>query len=156
MRHENKIVNTRKVCLSSTMLNSEKPIVYSLTNDNMLHRSYNLESGAYHVKRYCVTVSQSQGFMWNQDLFANQYQQNYRVEYDSLANENRDNDDEDDMSNVNKNDYLYKYGRVRRKSENCISLTYESQNGTTLTTIVDEIEIDSDTPENLYIRSLVQ
>jgi len=25
-----------------------------------------------------------------------------------------------------------------------------------LTTIVDEIEIDSDTPENIYIRSLVQ
>ena len=101
-------------------------------------------------------MSQSQGFMWNQDLFANQYQQNYRVEYDSLAKENSDVMGDDKRLRDDKSMCFYRCERVRRKSENCISLTYESQNGTTLTTIVDEIEIDSDTPENIYIRSLVQ
>ncbi|CAB4252185.1 similar to Saccharomyces cerevisiae YDL169C UGX2 Protein of unknown function, transcript accumulates in response to any combination of stress conditions [Maudiozyma barnettii] len=156
MTQDSKIINTRKLCLSTTMLDSEKPIVYSLTSENNSYRGYNVGTGSCHIKKYCVTVSQSQGFMWNQDLFANQYQQNYRVEYDSLAKENSDVMGDDKRLRDDKSMYFYRCERVRRKSENCISLTYESQNGTTLTTIVDEIEIDSDTPENIYIRSLVQ
>ena len=44
----------------------------------------------------------------------------------------------------------------RRMSDNCISLKYESQNGVVVTTQVDEVEIDSDTAENRYLKSLIQ
>lgn len=127
----------RKRCLSKTMLDSEKPIVYSVMSDS--YNNYEFINPK--CKMFSVTVSQSQGFLWNQDLFASQYQQNYKVAYDSMAD-----------TTLESSRILSK----RRMSDNCISLKYESQNGVVVTTQVDEVEIDSDTAENRYLKSLIQ
>lgn len=135
----------RKRCLSKTMLNSEKPIVYSLISDSSYYNedTNDNDTGIYRrYKMFSVTVSQSQGFLWNQDLFASQYQQNHKVEYDSMAQQSINNDSNKIIK--------------RRMSDNCISFRNESQNGVIVTTQIDEIEIDSDTPENRYLKSLLE
>ncbi|KAG0668521.1 hypothetical protein C6P45_004617 [Maudiozyma exigua] len=134
----------RKRCLSRTMLNSEKPIVYSLISDSSYYNEdlNGNDTGIYpRYKMFSVTVSQSQGFLWNQDLFASQYQQNHKVEYDSMAQSINN-----DSSKIIQ----------RRMSDNCISFKNESQNGVIVMTQVDEIDIDSDTPENQYLKSLLE
>ena len=130
----------RKRCLSETMLNSERPIVYSFMSDSY---NNNYESTNSKCKMFSVTVSQSQGFIWNQDLFASQYQQNYKVTYDSMVDTTKDLQTDKFLSR-------------RRMSDNCISFKNESRNGIIVMTQIDEIEIDSDTAENRYLKSLVQ
>lgn len=62
----------RWMFLSKSMLESEAPMVYS--------SAYG--SGLRNVNSFTVSSSQSQGFSWNQDLFASQYQQMCKVVYD--------------------------------------------------------------------------
>ena len=122
--------NHRDTCLSSAMLDSERAMVYALAARVDLSRS---RSG----KRYCITASQSQGFQWNQDLFVDQYQQVYSVEYDAMSRAS--------VGAV----------RPRRRSENCISLTHESKTGACPNTSLEDVEVDSDTPENVRLRALL-
>lgn len=58
--------------LSEQMISSEAPIVYS----GAYHSSFQ------HTNNFTIVSSQSQGFTWNQDLFASQYQQMCKVVYD--------------------------------------------------------------------------
>lgn len=58
------------------MEDKEKLIVYSNTSSVF---TYSAEIRP----NFKISVSQSQGFAWNQDLFATQYQQSYKVVYDA-------------------------------------------------------------------------
>ncbi|QLQ79179.1 hypothetical protein HG537_0B05260 [Torulaspora globosa] len=58
--------------LSEQMISSEALLVYSGTYHSSLQNTNNFTVGS----------SQSQGFTWNQDLFASQYQQMCKVVYD--------------------------------------------------------------------------
>ncbi|CAR26129.1 hypothetical protein ZYGR_0E01120 [Zygosaccharomyces rouxii] len=58
--------------LSPEMLSSEATMVYSTTYNSNLQTTNN----------FTVSSSESQGFAWNQDLFASQYQQMCKVVYD--------------------------------------------------------------------------
>lgn len=152
--------DNRKLCLSMDMLNSERPMVYVMNYDTCMYDSDSCEDAKF-IKKYCVAVSQSQGFLWNQDLFASQYQQNYKVEYDSFVDNVENIESIVNEANIynnaqNTQNIFINRTRGRRKSENCISLLYESKNGTNLTSAVDEIEVDSNTPENMYLKSLVE
>ncbi|CEP62589.1 Ugx2p LALA0_S05e08988g [Lachancea lanzarotensis] len=56
------------MAVSESMKASETPVVYSVTVGDSPH--------------YTLATSQSQGFAWNQDIFASQYQQMCKVVYD--------------------------------------------------------------------------
>lgn len=58
--------------LSATMKSSEKLLAYSST--------YSMELG--NSNSFIISLSHSQGFAWNQDLFASQHQQMCKVVYD--------------------------------------------------------------------------
>ena len=58
--------------ISDAMVKSETPVVYAMAFAAPISESVH----------YIVSSSQSQGFAWNQDIFASQYQQMCRVVYD--------------------------------------------------------------------------
>jgi hypothetical protein len=69
----------RRSFLSSSMIKDEKHMVYEL------HRGRVYSD----TPVYSISLRESQGFTWNQDLFASQYQQQSAIVYDD------DDDDED-------------------------------------------------------------
>ncbi|CCF56380.1 hypothetical protein KAFR_0B00820 [Kazachstania africana CBS 2517] len=101
--------------LSKSMLDNEVPMVYATGNNE-----------------FCVALSESQGFHWNQDLFVSQYQQFYKVEYDGFIKDRR-------------------YGR----SNNCVSLSYDSKNGVSNRQNPEIVEVESDTSEKNRFRGLI-
>ena len=133
----------RDTCLSQAMLSSERAMVYSLSALNT--HSFRSSQPKAH-ERYCIAASQSQGFQWNQDLFVNQFQQVYSVEFDEMS----DYDEEDGELGGRHRSSRFS----RRRSQNCISLSHESKTGLCPSTTVEEIEVDLDTPENAHFRSL--
>lgn len=64
--------DTNSLLLSKGMLDSETALVYSTT--------FTMSSNS--ASHFTLSSSQSQGFSWNQDLFASQYQQMCKVVYD--------------------------------------------------------------------------
>ncbi|EDO17056.1 hypothetical protein Kpol_530p26 [Vanderwaltozyma polyspora DSM 70294] len=74
------MLNRRRKYISESMLNSETLVAYSFAASGFT----NLEND-----HFIVSLSHSQGFAWNQDLFASQYQQMCKVVYDG-HNDNMD------------------------------------------------------------------
>lgn len=72
----------RRSFLSSSMIQDEKHLVYELHGGR----------GFVDSPAYSISLRESQGFTWNQDLFASQYQQQSAIIYDE---ENGDDDDDD-------------------------------------------------------------
>ncbi|CCK69477.1 Ugx2p KNAG_0C03730 [Huiozyma naganishii CBS 8797] len=162
---------TSRSYLSETMLGSETPIVYSslqecshcdgggnirrgsFNGDGINDRQYMGTPPCHYC--FCISTSQSQGFSWNQDLFASQYQQSFKVEYDG----HEDSIDKliDMSSNKFTQSHLYWGRRSRRTSDNCVSLVADSRNGvhhkTTWETI--DLENEPDTPENIHLKWLI-
>ncbi|AMD19592.1 HCL559Wp [Eremothecium sinecaudum] len=66
---------SNSLLLSECMLQSEKSVAYSTSFSSELYAHSN-------VCQFTISTSESQGFSWNQDIFASQYQQLCKVIYD--------------------------------------------------------------------------
>ncbi|CCD22345.1 Ugx2p NDAI_0A01870 [Naumovozyma dairenensis CBS 421] len=95
-----------RLFLSEAMRESETPVVYS-TSSNFSNFSYN------NKPTLCISSSYSQGFIWNQDLFATQYEQNYKVIYDGH---------EDDLPSLIET-FRNHIKRIKKKHERHISFS---------------------------------
>lgn len=126
--------------LSKSMKSHEVAMVYSVNQE--YRYDHECHGPPKIISHYSISSAESQGFTWNQDLFASQYQQAYRVEYDG--------------SNDNNYNFESQNGRPRRKSENCFSLSYDAKNGTHQEANYDCIDVDEETVENTYFKSLLR
>lgn len=107
----------RRSFLSSSMMSNETHLVYELSSA----RAYGLDTS--NVPTYSISLKESQGFSWNQDLFASQFQQQSGVIYDDggeSANENAidedDGDEDEDSTGAFADDYTDIMRRRRRFS----------------------------------------
>ncbi|KAM3159470.1 Protein UGX2 [Lachancea thermotolerans] len=156
--------------LSSVMVNSEIPIVYATP----------FVVSSPNTVQFVIATSQSQGFAWNQDIFASQYQQMCKVAFDGhedhvdtvlkrvrslmqgdgAASFNDSVFDEEDQDMDGTDQYLSRrvsqeLTRPRRRSERTISFTSDSKNGSYQRTESVIIDVGADTEENRYYRSLL-
>lgn len=120
-----------RTLLSHAMKENEIPIVYSTTHNEIIKDETQVDLCKENTFEYCyhyyIALSRAQGFQWNQDLFATQYQQNYQVEYD--GNEDSINDDTNLLESQNEV-YLNQKRQYRRKSNtNSISFKRDLKNG---------------------------
>ncbi|SCU81477.1 LAME_0B07272g1_1 [Lachancea meyersii CBS 8951] len=152
--------------VSQSMRQSETPVVYAMTFGDSPH--------------YTISTSQSQGFAWNQDIFASQYQQMCKVVYDGhedcvdelLARDWRFSDaqnaytpsdvfEQDEDQDMTSHDELRARRmsqvlmRPRRRSERSVSFVSDSKNGRFQKTEVILVDVDEDTEENRRLRWLV-
>ncbi|CCE63783.1 hypothetical protein TPHA_0F03020 [Tetrapisispora phaffii CBS 4417] len=153
--------------MSRTVEYDDKLLVYS---DRMSER---LEESNH----YLITVSSSEGFKWNQDIFASQYQQSYRVVYDGYDDSYDDllesfeaklkQIEVDDIDGgtwppYNQadiiDDLLFRLQsqlrRSRRKSVHSISFLSDSKTGNFSKQIPVHISIDEETNEDDYFKWL--
>ncbi|SCU93526.1 LAMI_0E14686g1_1 [Lachancea mirantina] len=156
--------------LSRAMMSSETPVVYSMTFNSPSDTS----------AHYILSSSESQGFHWNQDLFASQYQQMCKVVYDGHEDElelllqkvrdtverhdeppryhdvfDRDNEDIESEDTLVRRRLSEEMTRPRRRSERSISFVSDSKNGHYRRAETVVIDVETDTPENLHLKSLV-
>lgn len=120
-----------RTLLSGAMMGNEIPIVYSTTHNEIIKEETQVDLCKEKTFEYCyhyyITLSQSQGFRWNQDLFVTQYQQNYQVEYDGHEDSFSENEKMAKSQNMT---YLPQGRRYRRRSNsNSISFKRDSKNG---------------------------
>lgn len=151
------------------MIDSETAVVYSMTF------AMSSEESAH----FTISSSQSQGFSWNQDLFASQYQQMCKVVYDGHEDgitsllervrsvtrrnsayhdvfEDDENDDIDSTDSILRRRLSEEILRPRRRSERSISFVSDSKNGNYKKAETIIIDVDTDTSENMYLRSLLK
>lgn len=122
----------RRSFLSSTMISDEKHLVYELHSGRFFND----------VPMYSISLKESQGFTWNQDLFASQYQQQSAVLYDT--EEDTDNEDaimmeDDDDDDAHDNDdgdahvgsfrRLASLSRARRSTRRSYSYSASQEHG---------------------------
>ncbi|CCC67976.1 hypothetical protein NCAS_0A14180 [Naumovozyma castellii] len=157
--------------LSASMRESETSLAYSL-NEGYFNHSYKSPSV------FCVSSSHSQGFAWNQDLFASQHQQLCKVIYDGhvdnmtnliatirdyIPNKRKPNryrdtlydEDESEDEEEESDYYYYLMNRSRRKSEHSISFKSDSKTGKYQKNETTYVEVESNTPENEHLRWLL-
>lgn len=181
-----------RLFVSKPMRDSETCMVYSSTYHSSLQNANN----------FTLASSQSQGFNWNQDLFASQYQQMCKVVYDGyedtleglietikekykllqsyygeedekIASEDDDEvltDCENDEYNHSRSPRVVRrsdsggslrpriteeFNRPRRISERSISFVSDSKNGNYNRSDVAVIDVETDSPENNYLKWLV-
>lgn len=150
------------------MLRSEATMVYST--------AYNCSPQT--TNSFTVSCSESQGFAWNQDLFASQYQQMCKVVYDGHQDSldglleyirksragRYDEDGDEAVTECEDGEIEWKFfdpkvceelNRPRRISERSISFVSDSKNGSFNKCDTADIEVESDTPENNHLRWLL-
>lgn len=119
----------RRSFLSPSMISNEK------------HTVYELHSGiGYNTPSFSISLKESQGFSWNQDLFASQYQQQSNAFYDDDEDDDDDavvDDDDDNAELDNRNNMGHRYSR---------SLSMSNENGYKVRVI--DIKVDED--ENIF------
>ncbi|SCU99372.1 LAFA_0G23662g1_1 [Lachancea sp. 'fantastica'] len=158
------------MAVSESMKASETPVVYAVTFGEMPH--------------YTLATSQSQGFAWNQDIFASQYQQMCKVVYDghedcvdqllafsgsesgyevqqhlSAGSGVFEEDDEQDRT-THEDPRVRRVSHVlmrpRRRSERSVSFVSDSKNGRFHRTEVIAIDVEEDTEENRELKRLLR
>lgn len=157
----------REFYLSSSMLESETGIAYEVT-DGYASRFSSKDPTR---TQYVVSITHSQGFDWNQDLFATRYEQMCQVIYDGHVDtmqsliENlaeKAESDEEESSHTESSEYQHSPGsrrmssvllKPRRKSDRSISFSADREQGTFRKTEVTVIDVESDTQENRTLRS---
>jgi len=117
----------RRSFLSPSMISNEKHTAYEL------HNGYGFNAPAF-----SISLKESQGFSWNQDLFASQYQQQSSAIYD-------DDDDDDDEVEESESDEIigdgnYPNGRQHRFGNRSLSMS--NDNGYKVRVI--DIKVDED------------
>lgn len=152
------------------MLESEMGIAYEVTDSF----SYRHGGNDYEEVCYIISIAHSQGFDWNQDLFATRYEQMCQVVYDGhvdtmeamkeqLGNHELDEEEDDDTFGLSKGYMRYNSRRnfsdtlvrPRRKSDRSISFSADREQGTFRRTEVTIIDVDSDTQENKDLKCIL-
>ncbi|SCU89254.1 LADA_0E14466g1_1 [Lachancea dasiensis] len=148
--------------ISDAMLCSETPVAYAMSFGDTPH--------------YTVSTSQSQGFAWNQDIFASQYQQMCKVVYDGhedcveellasswhyeapdSAGAVFDEEDQDmtPLDEIRARRLSQVLARPRRRSERSLSFVSDSKNGHYQKTEVIVVNVEEETEENRRLRVLI-
>lgn len=163
---------SNSLLLSDYMLQNEKFVAYSTSFESEFCVRNN-------VCEFTISTSESQGFAWNQDIFASQYQQQCKVIYDghvdsvekliekiSLPSTQNElicssvfhDDDTSRKKNIDEwnNRVSRKLNIPRRRSEHSISFVSDSKHGTFRVADVINIDVDSVTSENARLRRLVE
>ncbi|CUS23047.1 LAQU0S08e00958g1_1 [Lachancea quebecensis] len=156
--------------ISPEMINNEISVVYATP----------FVVSSPNTVQFVIATSQSQGFAWNQDIFASQYQQMCKVAFDghedhadtvmkrvrlllqgggaTTLNDSVFDEEDQDMDGTDQ--YLSRrvsqeLTRPRRRSERTISFTSDSKNGSYQRTESVTIDVGADTEENRYYKSLL-
>lgn len=125
----------RRSFLSPSMISNEKHTVYELHNGM-----------GYNTPSFSISLKESQGFSWNQDLFASQYQQQSSAVYDDDDDDVED-EDQDDVVDEEETDYEYEgYDGSSYRHGNSRSLSMSNENGYKVRVI--DIKVDED--ENIF------
>ncbi|SCU92481.1 LANO_0E01068g1_1 [Lachancea nothofagi CBS 11611] len=147
--------------LSSAMISCETPVVYAARYGDIPH--------------FTVCSSESQGFDWNQDIFASQYQQMCKVVYDGhedcvdellsqdwncelhdspdvFDDENQDVSSQDELRVRRVSQVLM---RPRRRSERSLSFVSDSKNGHYQRAETVVIDVEENTEENRRLKRLI-
>ncbi|BAP72422.1 protein UGX2 [Kluyveromyces marxianus] len=168
----------RELYLSSSMLASETGIAYEVSDSYSSRRHGSEDNGKI---QYVISMAHSQGFDWNQDFFATRYEQMCQVVYDGhvdsvesvieelksrgCLDEEESSSDADGGMSESPVDVLsiQKYRRIsdafirpRRKSDRSISFSADREQGNFKRAEVIVIDVESDTPENRVLKSLVK
>lgn len=125
----------RRSFLSPSMISNEKHTVYDLHHGGAM-------SGFNNTPSFSISLKESQGFSWNQDLFASQYQQQSSAIYDDDDDDDYDEECEDGETDADDDHgYSNHYG-----SHYSRSLSMSNESGYKVRVI--DIKVDED--ENIF------